>query len=102
MILLLLGSLSAASASDAVTGRVVKVLPLLLDLKGQDAISPSLYDRDAYQAYLRAAHERNFRHPLRRFVEGVGRRRRKIKTARGTARRWTRTICRAKPYWNRK
>ena len=34
MILLLLGSLSAASASDAVTGRVVKVLPLLLDLKG--------------------------------------------------------------------
>jgi hypothetical protein len=53
MILLLLGSLSAAFASDAVTGRVVKVLPLLLDLKGQDAISPSLYDRDAYQAYLR-------------------------------------------------
>ena len=53
MILLLFGSLSAAFASDAVTGRVVKVLPLLLDLKGQDATSPSLYDRDAYQAYLR-------------------------------------------------
>lgn len=53
MILLLLGSLSAAFASDAVTGRVIKVLPLLLDLKGQDAVSPSLYDRDAYQAYLR-------------------------------------------------
>jgi hypothetical protein len=53
MILLLLGSLSAAFASDAATGRVIKVLPLLLDLKSQDAISPSLYDRDAYQAYLR-------------------------------------------------
>ncbi len=53
MTLLLLGSLSAACASDATAGRVVKVLPLFLDLKGRDAISPSLYDRDAYQAYLR-------------------------------------------------
>jgi len=52
MTVLLLGSLSAF-ASEAVTGRVVKVLPLLLDLKGHDAISPSLFDRDAYQAYLR-------------------------------------------------
>ena len=51
--LFLLGSLSAAFASNAVSGRVVKVLPLLLDLKGRDAVSPSLYDRDAYQAYLR-------------------------------------------------
>jgi hypothetical protein len=53
MIFLLLGSLSAVSAADAVTGRVVKVLPLFLDQKGRDAISPSLYDRDAYQAFLR-------------------------------------------------
>jgi hypothetical protein len=51
--LLLLGSLAATFASDAVNGRIVKVLPLLLDLKGRDALSPSLYDRDAYQAYLR-------------------------------------------------
>ena len=50
---LLLGSLSAASAGDAVAGRVVKVLPFFLDLKGHEALSPSLYDRDAYQAYLR-------------------------------------------------
>ena len=50
--LLLLGSLSAAFAGDAVTGRVIKVLPFFLDLKGQNALSPSLYDRDAYQAYL--------------------------------------------------
>ena len=51
--LLLLGSLAAAFASDAPSGRIVKVLPLFLDLKGHDAISPSLYDRDAYQVYLR-------------------------------------------------
>jgi len=53
VMLLLLGSLSAASAADAVKGSVVKVLPLLLDLKGRAALSPSLFDRDAYQAYLR-------------------------------------------------
>jgi len=34
-------------------GRIVKMLPLFLNAKGQDAVSPSLYDRDAYQAYLR-------------------------------------------------
>ncbi|HEX3856883.1 MAG TPA: hypothetical protein VHY30_06275 [Verrucomicrobiae bacterium] len=53
MTLFLLGSLSAASASDAVTGHIVKMLPLFLDLKGRDAVSPSLFDRDAYQFYLR-------------------------------------------------
>jgi hypothetical protein len=53
VILLLLGSFSATFASDALSGRVVKVLPLLLDLKSRDAVSPSLYDRDAYQVYLR-------------------------------------------------
>jgi len=51
--LLLIGSLSFANAADALSGHIVKVLPLFLDLKGQDAISPSLYDRDAYQAHLR-------------------------------------------------
>jgi hypothetical protein len=53
MSLLLLASLATACAGDVVTGRVVKVLPFFLDLKGHDALSPSLYDRDAYQAYLR-------------------------------------------------
>jgi hypothetical protein len=51
--LLLLGSLSTAFAGDAASGRVVKVLPFFLDLKGHEALSPSLYDRDAYQVYLR-------------------------------------------------
>jgi hypothetical protein len=54
VILFLLGSLAAASAADAPAGRVLKVLPLFLDLKGRDAVSPSLFDRDAYQVYLRA------------------------------------------------
>lgn len=53
IILLLLGLFPAAFAADAVSGRVVKVLPLFLDLKGRAAPSPSLFDRDAYQAYLR-------------------------------------------------
>lgn len=54
LILLLAISLFAtASAADAVTGRVVKVLPLLLDQQGRMALSPSLFDRDAYQAQLR-------------------------------------------------
>ncbi len=39
--------------STAPAGRVIKVLPLLLDRQGHDALSPSLFDRDAYQAYLR-------------------------------------------------
>jgi hypothetical protein len=57
MILFLLGSLSVAFASDAVSGRVVKVLPLLLDLQGRDAVAPSLFDRDAYQAWLRSTNQ---------------------------------------------
>jgi hypothetical protein len=52
--LLLLGSLAAADAADVLSGHIVKVLPLFLNLKGQDAVSPSLYDRDAYQVYLRS------------------------------------------------
>jgi hypothetical protein len=52
--LFLLGLVATAFASDTVTGRVLKVLPLVLDAKGRDAISPSLYDRDAYQVYLHA------------------------------------------------
>jgi hypothetical protein len=53
MLSLLIGSMATAFASDGVTGRVIKVLPLFLDHKGHDAISPSLFDRDAYQAHLR-------------------------------------------------
>ena len=54
ILLLTLGLFVTAHAADAVTGRVIKVLPLLVDLKGRTALSPSLFDRDAYQAQLRA------------------------------------------------
>lgn len=49
--LILLLSLCLFSASAA-TGKVAKVLPLLLDQKGRVALSPSLFDRDAYQLKL--------------------------------------------------
>lgn len=48
-LLLLLTALTARAA----TGAVVKVLPHFLDLEGRHSVSPSLYDRDAYQAQLR-------------------------------------------------
>lgn len=51
--LLLCGVLTAALAAHAATGRVIKVLPQFLDLQGRVALTPSLYDRDAYQAFLR-------------------------------------------------
>lgn len=40
-------------SASAASGRVLKVLPQFLDLKGRHALSASLYDRDAYQAQLR-------------------------------------------------
>lgn len=43
------GSFSA----DAATGRVSKVLPHFLDAQGRHSLTPSLFDRDAYQAKLR-------------------------------------------------
>ena len=42
-----------ATAATAAEGRVYKVLPQYLDLKGRQSLTPSLYDRDAYQAKLR-------------------------------------------------
>jgi hypothetical protein len=46
---LLAATVSAAPA----TGRVMKVLPHYLDLKGRHTLSTSLFERDAYQAHLR-------------------------------------------------
>jgi hypothetical protein len=53
ILLLTLGLAVSVHAADAVTGRVHKVLPFLVDQQGRIALSPSLYDRDAYQAQLR-------------------------------------------------
>jgi hypothetical protein len=49
MSLALLGAVSVSAAE----ARIIKVLPFYLDHKGRNSVSPSLYDRDAYQAYLR-------------------------------------------------
>ncbi len=46
-------TLLSALAQKPVTGQVYKCLPLLLDRQGNDATCPSLFDRDAYQFYLR-------------------------------------------------
>lgn len=54
LLVALAGNLRADSASNPITGRVVKVLPLLMDTNSAVAPSPSLFDRDAYQAYLLA------------------------------------------------
>jgi hypothetical protein len=48
-----LALLPVFTAQGAPAGRVIKVLPLFLDTNGVDATSPSLFDRDAYQAQLR-------------------------------------------------
>ncbi len=45
--------IGAAFSAAAATGKVVKVLPHFLDQQGRHALSPSLYERDAYQAQLR-------------------------------------------------
>jgi hypothetical protein len=46
-------SLALTLAASAAPGKVYKVLPQFLDQKGRTSLSPSLYDRDAYQAILR-------------------------------------------------
>jgi hypothetical protein len=38
---------------QAGSARILKVLPHYLDKEGRMALSPSLYERDAYQAFLR-------------------------------------------------
>jgi len=53
MWLLAAGWLVAAVCAEAATGRVIKVLPQYLDLKGRNSLTPSHYERDTYQAYLR-------------------------------------------------
>src|ERR1043165_2041171 len=45
--------LAAGASAHAATAKVLKVLPQYLDPKGRAALSPSLYERDAYQARLR-------------------------------------------------
>ena len=53
ILLALMVLLAAAPLASAQSGKILKVLPEYMDLKGQTSLSPSLYDRDAYQAVLR-------------------------------------------------
>ena len=39
--------------AEAASAKIIKVLPHLLDRAGRHSLSPSLYERDAYQAFLR-------------------------------------------------
>lgn len=48
----------ALGSSIALGDGIIKVLPEFLDLKGRNALSPSLYERDAYQLSLREHPER--------------------------------------------
>ena len=45
--------LGPALAAQAGSGKIIKVLPHYLDAEGRHTLSPSLYERDAYQAHLR-------------------------------------------------
>ena len=47
-----------ACAGGAAPARIMKVLPHLLDRDGRYSLSPSLYERDAYQALLRKSPEK--------------------------------------------
>lgn len=51
--LILLACLAGGSNAVAADAKIVKVLPHFLDAKGRHTLSPSLYERDAYQAQLR-------------------------------------------------
>jgi hypothetical protein len=49
---LLLAGCSGVAPSPAAS-KIIKVLPQFVDQEGQTTLSPSLYERDAYQAMLR-------------------------------------------------
>ncbi|MEO5802740.1 MAG: hypothetical protein ABIR24_04360 [Verrucomicrobiota bacterium] len=47
-----------SSNGEAASARIKKVLPHFIDAQGRNSISPSLYERDAYQAFLRQNSEK--------------------------------------------
>lgn len=53
VLIIFLSLLATKIPTQAAEQRVIKVLPHLLDKNGRHAVSPSLFDRDAYQAWLR-------------------------------------------------
>jgi hypothetical protein len=57
-LLLIFACLFLPLSSNAAEARILKVLPHYLDAKGRHSLSPSLYERDAYQSDLRQHPER--------------------------------------------
>ncbi len=55
---LVAGLPALAAAESPARAKIIKVLPTYIDLKGRHALSPSLYERDAYQALLRKEKQR--------------------------------------------
>lgn len=55
---LVLGCLLGIQTANAASAKVVKVLSHLVDSQGRHAVSPSHFDRDAYQAHLRSNPEK--------------------------------------------
>lgn len=53
MLAVCLGLAGASQSASAGGSKIVKVLPHYLDKEGHASVSPSLYERDAYQAQLR-------------------------------------------------
>jgi hypothetical protein len=53
LLVLVCGALICGPAAAA-TAKIIKVLPHFTDREGRIALSPSLYERDAYQAVLRS------------------------------------------------
>jgi len=53
MFLVLLACVTWSLAGQAGSATIKKVLPSYLDEQGRQSLSPSLYERDAYQALLR-------------------------------------------------
>ena len=52
-LLFILAAVAQGFSVQAAPAKLIKVLPQFLDLEGRHAVSPSLFDRDAYQARLR-------------------------------------------------
>lgn len=53
LLVLFCAVLLLSPAARAAEGRIMKVLPQFLDKEGRASLTPSLYDRDAYQFVLR-------------------------------------------------
>lgn len=53
-LLMVVSLLLCGIAAGGASGAIKKVLPFYLDIEGRQSLSPSLYERDAYQAQLRA------------------------------------------------